>query len=442
MPLKFSSRFSKQAFMRMHSAPGGSAAASKPRPPQEVVMVGGFGFGGEGAAAGGDGAAAGASSPSAPRRPRAIYSFDESLTPLQCAAAAKALASSRGSRIHSVQPFCNKTCALEGEDEEALCCEVEACEPATRKHILPQGVASVERDRAVRIEGGQAMPWGIRRVLAPAARTSRRIRPVNVDVWVFDTGVARKHPDLNVVRAISVVPEEPTPEDLHGHGTAVCGVIAARDNGVDVVGVAPGARIHSVKVLDRNGNGYLSDVITGLEFMIRWKRQYHRKIRNAVVANLSLGAFVGSPAYTALDRAVARAVAAGITVVVAAGNEGDDARLYTPAHCREAISVGAVDMRNGLSSYSNRGPAVNLLAPGDSILTTYLDGKLAQISGTSFAAPHVTGAACLHVARARTQLPRQTHARLRNLAAAAGSVRALATPGTTNLVLNARLLNA
>jgi hypothetical protein len=288
----------------------------------------------------------------------------------------------------------------------------------------------------------QHTPWGVIRAQGLAAR-SRFPVLVNADVFVFDTGVQRRHPDLRVASAVSVVAHERTPEDLNGHGTAVAGVIAALDNRRDVVGVAPGARIHSVKVLDRTGSGYLSDILTGIEYMILWKRRFRRG-SNAVVANFSLAAYTGSEAYTALDFAIRRASAEGITCVAAAGNEGEDARLLTPAHCREAITVGAFDASNRFASFSNHGPAVDLLAPGVAVRTTYLGSSLASISGTSFAAPHVAGAALVHLLRRRgRRSPAQVASQLRWGArqrdARNPKVRDVPA-GTTSLSLNARLV--
>jgi subtilisin family serine protease len=241
--------------------------------------------------------------------------------------------------------------------------------------------------------------------------------------------VQRRHPDLNVVEARSFVAWEPSPWDENGHGTAVAGVIGARDNRTHVVGVAPGVRIRSLKVLDRNGEGLISDIVAAVEHMVRWKRAQNRRVRNAVVANLSLGGFVGSTAYTALDAALRRAVRAGITVVVAAGNEGDDAGLYTPAHCREAICVGATDRGDGLTSWSNWGGVVHLHAPGEGVLTTALNAYLQSISGTSFAAPHTAGAAALWLARRRTQSPATVRANI--LRRARNVVRTGTRPATT-----------
>lgn len=328
---------------------------------------------------------------------RWIASWPEDMPPKEVLRAQAELAASTGGRAGAAHPlFC----------KSAVICEAAGGggsgggggEPGAERPPLA-GCVRVEPDLRVSACALQQTPWGVIRAQGVAAR-SRFPVLVNADVFVFDTGVQLRHPDLRVASAVSFVAHEPSPEDLNGHGTAVAGVIAARDNRRDVVGVAPGARIHSVKVLDAAGSGYLSDILTGIEYMILWKRRYRRR-NNQVVANFSLGAFTGSEAYTSLDFAIRRAVREGITCVVAAGNESQDARLVTPAHCREAITVGAFDAANRFADFSNFGPAVDVLAPGVAVRTTYLGSQLANISGTSFAAPHVAGAALVHLLRMR-----------------------------------------
>lgn len=260
-------------------------------------------------------------------------------------------------------------------------------------------IASVEDD--VQVEGfAQTVPWGISRVAVPNVGTSSSI---NAHLFVLDTGVSSRNSDLNVVESISFVRKE-NADDMHGHGTAVAGVAAARDNTSYVVGVAPGAKIHSYKVLDRNGSGSFSSVIAGIDRVMVWKTQNPAE-QNKLVINLSLGAFVGTNSYNVLDNAVVKAIQAGITCVVAAGNSGDSAVLYSPAHVTEAITVGAYDQANRYTSWSNHGSAVDILAPGANITTTGLKNNLVVASGTSFSAPHVAGAAVRYLAAHPTATP-------------------------------------
>lgn len=333
---------------------------------------------------------------------RLIVHFRPGMSALSMALSSRSLACCCGAGVCSVQPFECGTAVLEGSSD-------------LEEHLSSDSrLASVERDMVVKMQS-QRLPWGMAKIRAPAARKpywmrrrGRSLPNVNADVFVLDTGVQRGHRDLNVVEARSFVSWERTPWDMNGHGTAVAGVIGARDNRTHVVGVAPGVRIRSLKVLDRYGQGAISNIVAAVEHMIRWKRRMNRRTRNAVVANLSLGGYVGSTRYTALDSALRRAVRAGITVVVAAGNEGDDAGLYTPAHCREAICVGATDRGDRLTTWSNWGRYVHVHAPGQAVLTTALNAYLQNISGTSFAAPHTAGAAALWLSRRRWHSPGTT----------------------------------
>jgi len=304
---------------------------------------------------------------------------------------------------------------------------------------------------ALRFRACEVMPWGMRVVSAPAYRSRRRISGVNSDVFVFDTGVDLRNPDLRIARAMSFVNYEPFAQDMNGHGTAVCGVIGALDNGRGVVGIAPGVRIHSMKVLDAEGNGTMADILRGIDHMIWWKRRRDWRFRkwrrtpNNVIANFSLGAFVGSAQYTLLDEAIRRAVSFGITCVVAAGNESLDASLVTPAHCREAICVGSYEASLNFSWWSNFGETVNILAPGGNVRTTLNSMGRRQIlsqsiSGTSFACPHVAGAAALHAARNPFQSPAQTLARIMALARRHKITIQDVPQATTNLSLSARWL--
>jgi subtilisin family serine protease len=373
---------------------------------------------------------------------RVIVHFRPGMSPLSMALGSRSLACGCGAGVRSVQPFACGTAVLQraegGEGGEGA----DGADGAVLALAGDARLASVERDMLVRAQR-QSLPWGLARIRAPAARKplwmrrrGRSLPNVNADVFVLDTGVQRRHPDLNVVEARSFVSWERTPWDLNGHGTAVAGVIGARDNRTHVVGVAPGVRLRSLKVLDRNGEGAISDMVAAVEHMIRWKRRMSRRVRNAVVANLSLGGYVGSTRYTALDLALRRAVRAGITVVVAAGNEGEDAGLYTPAHCREAICVGATDRGDALTSWSNWGAFVHVHAPGEGVLTTALDAYVQNISGTSFAAPHTAGAAALWLARRRWDSPATARAWI--MRRARGVVRTGTRPATTRRRLDVR----
>jgi subtilisin len=259
----------------------------------------------------------------------------------------------------------------------------------------------------------QTKPTGIGRIFAD---TNANItidgvddRRIDVDVAVIDTGIAN-HPDLPVPVArtdcsgsspLKGSCKDGTASDGNGHGTHVAGTIAALDNGIGVVGAAPGARLWAVKVLKDTGSGWMSGIIAGVDWVTRHASDIE-------VANMSLGG--GNS--TALCNAIRNSVNAGITYAVAAGNSHADASNYSPANCPDVITVSAladfdgqpggfgqptcrVDQDDTLADFSNWGSAVELAAPGVCILSTWNNGGYATISGTSMASPHVAGAAAL-----------------------------------------------
>ncbi|GLZ79570.1 hypothetical protein Afil01_43770 [Actinorhabdospora filicis] len=270
-------------------------------------------------------------------------------------------------------------------------------------------VASVDADHEVHVT--DTVPTGVKRAYA-ASNPNLRINgsddySVDADIAVIDTGVDVGHPDLNVVARTSCLNTtsctDGTGVDDHGHGSHVAGIAAARDNGVGVVGMAPGARIWSVKVLDASGSGQLSGVIAGID----WVAAHADEIE---VANMSLGC--ENCDNDAMNRAIANAVGKGVVFAVAAGNNHKDARTFSPANHPDVITVSALADFNGtpgggaastcradqddtLADFSNFGPAVEIAAPGVCIYSTSKDGGYATLSGTSMASPHVAGAAAL-----------------------------------------------
>lgn len=253
----------------------------------------------------------------------------------------------------------------------------------------------------------QVLPTGVNRMdadLSPTAKIGSKLA-VNSDIAIIDSGSQKSHPDLNVVQQVNFTRER-SADDANGHGTHVAGIAAAKDNTAGVVGVAPGARIWSVKVLDRNGSGYLSDVIEGIDYVTANASQID-------VANMSLGCLQCQTA--AMDEAISRSVAAGVVYVVAAGNDAVDAALESPANHPDVIAVSAIADFNGqpgggaaatcrsdqddtFADFSNFGSTVDIAAPGVCILSTYKGGKYATLSGTSMASPHVAGAVALYIA--------------------------------------------
>lgn len=227
----------------------------------------------------------------------------------------------------------------------------------------------------------QVLPWGVDRIDAEKvwATTNADL----IKVGIIDTGIDVQHPDLvgNLKGGVNTIRSTSSYNDDNGHGTHVAGIVAALNNTFGVVGVGPQIDLYAVKVLDRNGSGYLSDVIEGLDWAIKNGMQ---------VVNMSLGTSLNIQSFR---DAVQRVNAAGVVQVVAAGNSGGSV-LY-PAAYPEAIAVSATDQSNTIASWSSRGPEVDLAAPGVNIYSTYKGSKYQTLSGTSMASPHVAGAAAL-----------------------------------------------
>lgn len=204
--------------------------------------------------------------------------------------------------------------------------------------------------------------------------------------WILDTGIDLKHPDLNVdtIRSRSFIEDISTAQDDNGHGTHVAGVIGAKNNKVGTLGVASGAKIVALKVLDTDGNGILSAVLDALAYV-------KKNAKAGEVVNISLGVEEMSDI---LDNEVKALAAAGVYVAIAAGNEGEQADKYSPGRSNGAniYTVSAVDSLDKFASFSNYGnESIDFAAPGVRILSTYIFGKYAIMSGTSMATPHVAG---------------------------------------------------
>ena len=277
-------------------------------------------------------------------------------------------------------------------------------------------IAYIEEDQMVRISN-DTVPPGIVRVgatlNAKALINTSNAESVNVDIAIIDTGIQLTHPDLNVFRNVSYVTGARNGNDDNGHGTHCAGTAAARDNNVGVVGVAPGARLWAVKVLDRTGSGTIANVIRGVDYVTA-------NAASIEVANMSLG---GGNSPT-LNNAIANSVARGVVYVVAAGNSNVDAANSSPANSPNVICVSAIVDADGLpggtfyldarapnyygpddtlAAFSNYGAVVDIAAPGWNILSTYIGSAYATMSGTSMASPHVAGAAALYIARLPTK---------------------------------------
>ena len=222
----------------------------------------------------------------------------------------------------------------------------------------------------------QETPWGIARVGGGASGNF-------ATAWVIDSGIQLDHPDLNVDVARSRSFVRGDAGDQNGHGTHVAGTIAAVDNNIGVIGVAPGAPVVAVRVLDRRGSGSNSGVIAGIDYVAQYGQP-------GDVANMSLGGGIS----TALDQAVINAAAGGVRFAIAAGNERDHANNHSPARANgpNVYTISSFAIGDNWSSFSNYGnPPVDYAEPGSSIKSTWTGGGYNTISGTSMATPHFAG---------------------------------------------------
>lgn len=263
----------------------------------------------------------------------------------------------------------------------------------------------------------QQVPWGISRINAQEA--AALVDESGVIVAIIDTGLDFSHPDLagkflwgwsfyKGNRAVSkeCTPSDPSPcKDGNGHGTHVAGTIAALDNSIGVVGVAPDVSLYIFKGLSDRGSGSYSAIAQSIIKATDGPDGVPGTADDADVISMSLG----GPSGTAeLENAVNYALSYGVVIVAATGNDGASSPSY-PAAYPGVIKVGAVDINNNIPWWSNRGETI--LAPGVDVLSTWTGGGYNTISGTSMATPHVSGV----VALAWAAHPNYSNTQIRNL---------------------------
>ena len=270
--------------------------------------------------------------------------------------------------------------------------------PALLALVPESSIAGLQRNPNVRyVEPNgevfalsQTTPWGIDRVFGDEGYpfpTWESSTGLGIAVAVLDTGIEEGHEDLTVLGGANTIDGTHWGADGHGHGTHVAGTIAALDNDLGVVGVAPKVGLYAVKVLDDSGSGTVASVVAGIQWSVN--NYMH-------VISMSLGSSSDSQT---LRNACDAAYGAGLLLVAAAGNSGNPAgrgdNVGYPAKYDSVIAVAATDQNDKRASWSSTGPAVELAAPGVSIYSTWKGNSYATASGTSMACPHVSGAAAL-----------------------------------------------
>ena len=244
---------------------------------------------------------------------------------------------------------------------------------------------------AMAFSSGEGVDWGLTAYGVPALW--KEYNGEGVTVAVVDSGIA-KHPALDGrVKEYRNFSADSVVEDTLGHGTHVAGVIAA-DKG-PCKGIAPSAKLVSCKVLGHSGTGSNTAVSEAVEYAVESKVD---------IISMSLGS---ESADQRLHAAIKSAVAAGIIVVCAAGNDGGDVNY--PAAFPETIAVGAVDRSGNACPFSCRGASISVAAPGQDITSTWLNGGYATLTGTSMAAPFVAGTLALYVSAAKHRGGKVSH---------------------------------
>ncbi|MFE3787844.1 S8 family peptidase [Streptomyces goshikiensis] len=301
-------------------------------------------------------------------------------------------------------------------------------ETQAKRLAADPAVGKVVQNKKFSINATQENPpsWGLDRIDQTATAGDKKYdypdsAGEGVTAYVIDTGIRVTHKDFGgrATSGFDAVDNDDNADDGNGHGTHVAGTIAGTSHGV-----AKKAKLVAVRVLDNNGSGSTEQVVAGID----WVTKNHS---GPSVANMSLGGGVDE----ALDEAVKRAIASGVTFAVAAGNDSKDAGEGSPSRVPEAITVASSTIDDEQSSFSNFGSVVDLYAPGSDITSDWNDSDTGTktISGTSMATPHVAGAAAVYLAGHPSATPAQAASAL-TAAATSGAV-TNPSAGTVNKLL-------
>ena len=257
------------------------------------------------------------------------------------------------------------------------------------------GIAAVEPDRIVALSNcftvvsPSSITWNVQRVGYGNG--------IGKTAWIIDTGIDFDHPDLTVNTSLSknFISTAATADDDNGHGTHVAGIIAAKNNAIGTLGVASGATVVALKVLGADGKGTLSAIIQALAYV-------NTNGKAGDVINMSLGEDENS---AILNQQVQNTASRGIYIAIAAGNDAQPAKNYSPGNANgtNIYTVTAIDSLDRFASFSNYGnDVVDYAEPGVSIVSTWKDGQYAKASGTSMATPHLAGLLLLDGAAIQT----------------------------------------
>lgn len=246
-------------------------------------------------------------------------------------------------------------------------------------YVEPNVAFSITEQEDIKIMGEATIPfeeslWNFQTVNPHAIAFQQGFTGKGVKVAVIDTGIA-SHPDLSIEGGVSTVDYTSSYIDDNGHGTHVAGIIGAKHNGIGTVGIAPDAQLFAVKSLNEAGRGNLDDILEAIDWSIT---------NDMDIINLSLSTTFDSKI---LHDMVDKANQEGILMVAAAGN--DSGSVNYPAKFDSVIAVSAIDENKTITPISSRGEEVEFTAPGNNIISTYLDGYYGMLSGTSQATPHV-----------------------------------------------------
>ncbi|MCM3635500.1 MULTISPECIES: S8 family peptidase [Paenibacillus] len=227
------------------------------------------------------------------------------------------------------------------------------------------------------------IPWGVDKIKAPQAWTFSTGR--NIKIGVIDTGIDYHHPALrgSILPGINLVESNRPPVDDNGHGTHIAGTIAAANAAHGMIGVAPHALIAPVKAFDQYGSAYVSDIVQAIDWCVRNKMN---------IINMSFGMRTKS---RSMLNAVNRAYQKGVIIIASSGNDSKRKSIDYPARYLHTVAVGATNANRKVAPFSNRGEYIDIYAPGDRIVSAWLNNEYHEMNGTSMATSHVSGAVAL-----------------------------------------------